>query len=141
MKPCEVPQQEMDLPEQGVVSQPVPSVAWSSGDAGREAYTGTAKPCDRASAGMAPAGLGAPPAFLGRPRATTIRLCSGSRSENPKIKRPEHWHRALGCERGVRVSQVSCHAPVTGRPAFSRGLTRGVDRTPPARGGVVVWGW
>jgi hypothetical protein len=27
-----------------------------------------------------------------------------------------------GCERGVRVSLVSLHAPVTGRPAFSRGL-------------------
>ena len=71
MKPCEVPQQEMDLPEQGVVSQPVPSVAWSSGDAGCEAYTGSAKPCDRAPGGMAPAGLGSPPAFLGRPRVTT----------------------------------------------------------------------
>jgi hypothetical protein len=27
-------------------------------------------------------------------------------------------------ERGVRVSLVSFHAPVTGRPAISRGLTR-----------------
>jgi len=29
-----VPQQEMDLPGEGVASQPVPRVAWSSGDAG-----------------------------------------------------------------------------------------------------------
>ena len=47
-----------------------------------------------------------------------------SPSPNPenRIKKRGPWHRAQGCERGVRVSLVSLHAPVTGRPAFSRGL-------------------
>ena len=37
---------------------------------------------------------------------------------------------ALGCERGVRISLVSFHAPVTGHPAISRGqaAVRGATR-------------
>ena len=42
-------------------------------------------------------------------------------SEIPEINQTGgHWHRAQGCERGVRISLVSVHAPVTGRPAISR---------------------
>jgi hypothetical protein len=44
------------------------------------------------------------------------------RIQKTKIYSTEHWRRAQGCERGVRVSLVGLHAPVTGRPAFSRGL-------------------
>ncbi len=40
---------------------------------------------------------------------------------NENIHHPGHWYRALGCERGARISLVSFHAPVTGRPAVSRG--------------------
>ena len=39
-----------------------------------------------------------------------------------KFHLTEHWRRAQGCERGVRVSLVGLHAPVTGHQAFSRGL-------------------
>ena len=49
--------------------------------------------------------------------ATTV--CSDPETKN---QTPGHWHRAEGCERGVRICLVSFHAPVTGRPAISRGL-------------------
>jgi hypothetical protein len=40
-------------------------------------------------------------------------FCSGSRT--PKIHQTGHWHRAPGCERGVRVSLVRLLAPIISR--------------------------
>ena len=65
-----------------------------------------------------------------------------------EIHGPGHWYRAQGCERGVRISLVSFHAPVTGRPAVSRGrlglrrpaaaLRAELDRTGRARRGARI---
>src|SRR5207253_171584 len=54
------------------------------------------------------------------------------------VIRSRRWHRAPGCERGVRVRVVCFHAPATGHPAISRGqsavpgATRGRGRAPRA---------
>jgi hypothetical protein len=63
---------------------------------------------------------------------------SFSGSEIKQNQKTERRHRALGCERGVRVSLVSWHAPVTGHPALSRGLLSdlmGTARAGAARAG------
>ena len=61
------------------------------------------------------------------------------RAEREKFNQTEHGHMAQGCERGVQVSQVSFHAPVTGRPAFSRSLPgHVVGRAAAGSGGVRV---
>jgi hypothetical protein len=50
-----------------------------------------------------------------------------------EIHDPGHRYRAQGCERGVLISLVSFHAPVTGHPAVSRGRL-GLRRPPPPSG-------
>jgi hypothetical protein len=40
----------------------------------------------------------------------------------PETSKRRRGSRAMGCERGVRINLVIFHAPVTGRPAFSRRL-------------------
>jgi len=45
---------------------------------------------------------------------------SSSGATEQEIHNPGHWYRAQGCERGVRISLVRFHAPVTGHPAVSR---------------------
>ncbi len=61
-------------------------------------------------------------------------LCPKSRKQVRQGQSP--W--AQGCERGVRIPLVSLHAPVTGRPAVSRGqgAVRGATRVARAGPGL-----